>query len=192
MFVVAIVLLFAAGSVDLLDAGIGLMLLAFFLLSWFYPVAFEVWWNGQTPGKRATDLRVVCDDGTPISIPKSIVRNFLRVADVLPTGYAVGLVCCLIDPSSRRLGDLAAGTLVVYASPIEHQSQIDPGIAPLSPPIALDLAEERALISYAERSKLLTSERVEELAQTLVPLAGSERTSEKLIRMAAWLQGNHR
>ena len=141
------------------------MLLATFLLSWFYPVFFEVWWNGQTPGKRATDLKVVCDDGTPVSFSKSIVRNFLRAADMLPTGYAVGLICCLIDPSFRRLGDLAAGTLVVYASPVEHQSQ---------------------------RSKLLTAERAHELAQILAPLAGPERTGERLIRMAAWLQGSHR
>lgn len=191
LIITTIVILVAGGSIGL-GAASGLFFLAIFLISWFYPVVFEVWWNGQTPGKRATDLKVVCNDGTPISVSKSITRNFLRVADILPAGYAVGLLCCLIDPSFRRLGDLAAGTLVVYASPVEHQSQLDPGIAPLSPPVALDLAEERALISYAERSRLLTTERADELAQNLVPLAGAERTREKLIRMAAWLQGSHR
>ena len=190
--ILGFVLIFAGAFTNLFAASMGLLLLLVFLLNWFYPVYFEVWHDGQTPGKRVTDLRVVCDDGTPVTLSRSIARNFLRVADMLPTGYAVGLICCLIDPSFRRLGDLAAGTLVVYASPIEHQTRFDPGLAPLTPPVSLDLNEERALISFAERSALLTPERADELAQILLPLTGRDRPREKLVRMAAWLQGRHR
>ena len=96
--------------------GQGLMLLGFFLLEWFYPVFFELR-SGATPGKRAMGLRVVHDDGTPVGAVASVIRNLLRVADFLPLFYAAGLVSCLVDRDFRRLGDLAAGTLVVHSEP---------------------------------------------------------------------------
>lgn len=84
-----------------------------FALLWGYYIFFELWWNGQTPGKRLTGLRVIRSDGTPITLTESIIRNLVRLVDFLPLFYGVGIVAMFIDRQSRRLGDFAAGTLVV-------------------------------------------------------------------------------
>lgn len=81
---------------------------------WAYPTLFEVAWNGQTPGKRALALRVVRQDGGAVGLPASLVRNLLRVADLLPGFGGLGIVAVLVDTHGRRIGDLAAGTLVVH------------------------------------------------------------------------------
>jgi uncharacterized RDD family membrane protein YckC len=81
---------------------------------WAYPTVFELAWHGQTPGKRALGLRVVRQDGGAIGLPASVVRNLLRVADLLPGFGGLGIVVCLLDSHGRRIGDLAAGTLVVH------------------------------------------------------------------------------
>lgn len=85
-----------------------------FALFWGYYVFFEVTWNGQSPGKRRVGLRVIRIDGTPISLAESVIRNLIRLIDFLPLYYAIGLVTMFVNQQSRRLGDLAAGTLVVY------------------------------------------------------------------------------
>lgn len=87
-----------------------------FLTIWGYFLFFEWRWNGQTPGKRWTKIRVIRRDGTPVSITEVAIRNLVRVVDFLPLGYGVGLVTMFIHPQSARLGDLAAGTLVVRES----------------------------------------------------------------------------
>jgi len=87
--------------------------LAIFGLTWGYYIFFELIWNGQTPGKRWAGLRVIRIDGTPITVVDSLIRNLVRVIDFMPLYYAVGLVTMFLDAQSRRLGDLAAGTLVI-------------------------------------------------------------------------------
>jgi len=89
----------------------GLIAFAFF---WGYYIFFEMLWNGQSPGKRWAGLRVIRTDGTPITLTESIVRNLVRLVDLMPAYYGVGVVTMFINSQSRRLGDLAAGTLVVY------------------------------------------------------------------------------
>lgn len=84
-----------------------------FALLWGYYIFFELAWNGQSPGKRWAGLRVIRADGTPIALSESIIRNLVRLVDFLPLAYGVGVVAMFIDSRSRRLGDLAAGTLVV-------------------------------------------------------------------------------
>jgi len=80
-------------------------------------------WNGQSPGKRWTGLRVIRADGTPITLSESFIRNLTRLVDFLPAAYGVGIITMFIDKKSRRLGDLAAGTLVVHdRAPISIQS----------------------------------------------------------------------
>jgi uncharacterized RDD family membrane protein YckC len=91
-----------------------------FLLFWGYHVFFEVRHEGQTPGKRMCRLRVVDGRGLPIDARQSLVRNLIRTLDMIPFG-GLGMVCCLSDPHQRRLGDLAAGTLVVE----EHREVAD-------------------------------------------------------------------
>jgi uncharacterized RDD family membrane protein YckC len=79
---------------------------------WGWDVAWEVFWRGQTPGKRALGLRVVRADGAPVGPVESIVRNALRAVE-LPLGYAPGVLMVALGPRRQRLGDLVAGTLVV-------------------------------------------------------------------------------
>jgi uncharacterized RDD family membrane protein YckC len=83
-----------------------------FVLCGYY-VAFEVLWNGQTPGKRALGLRMVHVSGRPISFGASAVRNLLRLVDFLPAAYGVGFLVMFFDKRARRLGDMAAGAMAV-------------------------------------------------------------------------------
>lgn len=85
-----------------------------FLVHWGYFTLFEAFWNGQTPGKKICKLRVIRDSGRQITLFESMTRNFLRIIDELPGIYAVGVVTMLCNPQNKRLGDLAAGTLVIH------------------------------------------------------------------------------
>jgi uncharacterized RDD family membrane protein YckC len=87
--------------------------LALLALTWGYHVYFEVKHQGQSPGKRLAGIRVVDGRGLPLGVEQSFVRNAVRVLDALPIGYAVGALVCHFDPLHRRLGDIAADTLVV-------------------------------------------------------------------------------
>ena len=102
--------LFAAGAQNL--AAI-LWLTLYFLLIFGYYIIFETLWNGQTPGKRAMNIRVIKTSGYPIGFVEALVRNLVRIVDALPTAYLIGAVTMFISPESRRLGDYAAGTIVV-------------------------------------------------------------------------------
>ena len=94
-----------------------------FLFYWGYYIFFEMLWNGQSPGKRWVGLRVLRTDGTPITLVESLIRNLVRVIDLMPFAYGIGIISMFIDEKSRRLGDLAAGTLVVQdRAPISIQS----------------------------------------------------------------------
>jgi uncharacterized RDD family membrane protein YckC len=95
------------------QASMGVVLLVAFVVEWAYYVFFETVWSGRTPGKRALSLRVVTERGHPLAFADSLLRNLLRAADFLPGAYALGLVVMGRDPRFRRLGDLAAGTLVI-------------------------------------------------------------------------------
>jgi uncharacterized RDD family membrane protein YckC len=89
---------------------------------WGYYIFFEMLWNGQSPGKRWVGLRVIRADGTPITLSESLIRNLARLVDFLPAAYGIGIVTMFIDKQSRRLGDFAAGTLVVQdRAPITMQ-----------------------------------------------------------------------
>ena len=92
---------------------VALLVVASFLVWFGYDVAFETLASGRTPGKRAAGLRVVRLGGGPVGFLGSAVRNLLRLVDSLPGIYAVGAVCVLFSRRNQRLGDLAAGTLVV-------------------------------------------------------------------------------
>ena len=89
------------------------LVVASFLVFFGYDVAFEALASGRTPGKRAAGLRVVRLRGEPVGFVASAVRNLLRLVDSLPGIYAVGAACILFSSRNQRLGDLAAGTLVV-------------------------------------------------------------------------------
>jgi uncharacterized RDD family membrane protein YckC len=92
---------------------IAVMGLIGFALFWGYYIYFELRWNGQSPGKRRMHLRVVRTDGMPITLSESLIRNLVRLIDFLPASYGLGLIVMFINSQTRRLGDLAAGTLVI-------------------------------------------------------------------------------
>ncbi len=84
-----------------------------FVILWGYYIAFEMLWNGQSLGKRLLGLRVVREGGRPITFTASAIRNLVRFVDFLPIVYGIGVVVMFIDTRARRLGDLAAGVVVV-------------------------------------------------------------------------------
>jgi len=170
--------------------GVGIMLVAFFLVEWFYPVLFEVLRDGATPGKRSMGIKVVHDDGTPIGWSASLVRNLLRAVDFLPMLYGFGIVTMLLNRDFKRLGDLAGGTLVIHADRLGTPPAL-PGAKPEPPPLALDSAEQHALVRFAERANTLTPERAEELADILAPLTGTrgEPGIRRVLQYANYLVG---
>jgi uncharacterized RDD family membrane protein YckC len=100
--------LFNAGQLALLVE----LILSFILLAGYFLIS-EAAMNGQTVGKRAVRLRVVGDQGEPLTIGQAMVRNFIRIVDFLPAFYAVGILVMFANRRAKRLGDFAAGTLVV-------------------------------------------------------------------------------
>jgi uncharacterized RDD family membrane protein YckC len=93
---------------------LAVLVITVFLLFYGYFMAFEAFWHGQTPGKRLIGLRVLSVTGRPARIDEAILRNLLRVVDQLPGVYAIGIVTMLVSARNQRLGDLAAGTVVVH------------------------------------------------------------------------------
>lgn len=167
--------------------GMAFMLIGFFFLEWFYPVVFEVN-TGATPGKKAMGLVVIHDNGTPVSFSASLIRNLLRVADFLPLLYGVGLVSMLASRDFQRLGDMVAGTLVVYRQQQAETVSI-PEVTPVPPPPHLSVDELRTLIAFAERSRELSEERRIELAEQFTALTGlhGEAAVNELYAYANWL-----
>ena len=94
--------------------GPALFTLVLFALYWGYYAFFEWVWDGQTPGKRVASIRVVKESGRPADGMAVVLRNLLRAVDILPFGYAVGIICMMFNRQSRRLGDIVAGTVVVH------------------------------------------------------------------------------
>jgi uncharacterized RDD family membrane protein YckC len=106
--------LLLADFVDLAHGWVAALFVGFsFAVFWGYYILFELMWNGQSPGKRWAGVRVVRRDGTPITLVESLIRNLVRVVDFMPVAYGLGIVTMFIHPQTCRLGDLAAGTLVV-------------------------------------------------------------------------------
>ncbi len=189
---VAVVFAVMMVALPLGHAGMGLALIAAFFAEWLLPAWFEASWQGQTPGKRALGLAVLNDDGTPVRWPAALTRNLLRAVDFLPLMYGIGLATMLANRDFKRLGDLAAGTLVVYQSGKSSQERKFPDAQPIAPPFHLDLEEQRAVLELAERAASLTRERLEELAELPGPLVGrldGARAAAHLIGMANYLLG---
>lgn len=169
------------------EMGTAAMLILFFGIEWFYPVVFEVR-SGMTPGKKAMGIWVIHDNGTPVSLGSSLVRNLLRAADFFPFFYAAGLLTMLFNREFKRLGDLAAGTLVVYRDRGDRRSAI-PDADPLPIPMGLDFQGQEALLDFAERDATLSVDRKVELANLLYSVTGraGEPAVRQLYGYANWL-----
>ena len=168
-------------------AGMGIILVLSFLMEWFYPVIFEVY-SGATPGKKAVGLCVVHDNGTPVYFVSSILRNLLRVADFFPLFYCTGLISMLLNSEFKRLGDMAAGTLVVYKENSKKLTKIIKCKAK-PPPADLRINEQQTILDFAERHQILSKERCIELAQILYGLTGKSGSQavNEIYSYANWL-----
>jgi uncharacterized RDD family membrane protein YckC len=95
--------------------AVALVIFIVFLLFWGYFTLFEAFWNGRTPGKWAAGIRVIQRSGRAIGLFESMARNLVRYIDMQPLPfYAVGVIAIFVTRQHQRLGDLAAGTLVVH------------------------------------------------------------------------------
>lgn len=135
-------LVFAGLILVLVLAGAGgyaadaIVAVVVFAMLFAYPVAFELGAGGRTPGKRWSNLRVVGDDGSPVTFRASALRNILRLVDILPGLYLVGTVAIFVTRNNQRLGDLAAGTLVV------REPRTRRVVEPPAPPISEEVEPE--------------------------------------------------
>lgn len=121
----ALAIVTAAGA-DYLNSGyvVAVYLVAVFLVLFAYDIVLETWNRGRTVGKLAAGLRVVRAGGEPEGFLTAAVRNFLRLADFLPAFYVVGTISILTTRRNQRLGDLAAGTIVVR----ERRATVAPAV----------------------------------------------------------------
>ena len=173
--------------------GVAFMLILFFGLEWFYPVAFELTSSAATPGKRVFGLKVVMDNGLPITPAASVTRNVLRAADFLPFGYGFAIASMLLRTDCKRLGDIAAATLVVH-EPRAIPRMMLLKIPPLAPARPLAPDDQAVLVAFAARANLLTSERVDELAALAASVSGDAGRSggdvtRRVLGVAQWVLG---
>jgi uncharacterized RDD family membrane protein YckC len=142
LFVVAAAGLGAAGAMSLATGRfttvilLAVTALGLFAIATGYFMLFEILWNGQTPGKRALGLRVIRESGYPIRPVDSVIRNLVRVVDWLPLFYGLGVLLMLFNGRSKRLGDFAAGTIVVREGTRRALSSLAPAPEP-----AMDMAD---------------------------------------------------
>ena len=156
--------------------GLWFLFIVNFILDWFYYIIFELVWNGQTPGKRIMGIRVVNNDGTPVTAGGSFIRNLLRFADGFFYLYLIAFICMSLSPGFRRIGDWAGGTLVIYTSrsrlPQRFSSSLQNTSAikwlkdfPVQTPLTkLGFEEKQGLLIFARRYPLLGKKRADEIA----------------------------
>jgi uncharacterized RDD family membrane protein YckC len=181
----------AAGFIG--GLGVALWIVLIFALEWLYPVVFELLPGGATPGKRAFRLKVVMDDGLPVTPAASVARNLLRTADFLPLGFGFAIVSMLVRADCKRLGDIAAATLVVY-EPRKARRMIRDEIPPLLPAIQLTSERQAAIVALAARAPRLTPERLDELAALAAVVSGDggragPDVTRRVLGVAQWVLG---
>jgi uncharacterized RDD family membrane protein YckC len=126
---------------------IAVIILSTFLLLWGYFIFWETVWSGQTPGKRLCGIRVLRDGGFPIDFRAAFLRNIVRYADFLPFFYGVGALTMFISKESKRLGDYAAGTIVVADARKGRPVKEAPAPAPARPSPEYRLLGDPALLN---------------------------------------------
>ena len=167
--------------------------LAGFIVMWFYMVIFELGNRGRSPGKLILGLQVVLADGSPINAPASLLRNLLRAFDFL---FGIGLVVPLFNNGFRRLGDIVANTLVVYAPQRLAARQGKPDFSEVearAPQRILGPEAADIILSYARRRKSFSSELREELAKSAANVflfdSPEEDAEKAALALAAWYAG---
>jgi uncharacterized RDD family membrane protein YckC len=181
---------FAFGSPGLFGVFIGLFLVILFLVHWFYGSLLEAVWNGQTLGKRAMRIRVLTVQGQPIRAWQAVLRNVLRAVDAMPVIplipaffglaelslplFAVGLLWAALNDRFQRLGDWAAGTMVVVdeTAPLGgvlkfRDSRVVAMAESIPPSFQATRTLGLALSLYVQRRKVLSAARRREIARHL-------------------------
>ena len=174
------------GSLGLFGSFVGLYFVVLFLVQWFYGGLLEAVWNGQTLGKRAMHIRVVTIHGQPIRAWQAVLRNVLRIVDAMPPAplfagssefvllFLVGLVSAALSDRYQRLGDMAAGTMVVVdqtsrlAGVLKFRDERVAQIAELIPAgFQVNRTLGLALSLYVQRRKVLSRARRLEISRHL-------------------------
>ena len=193
--------------------GAILLAIGYFFFDWLYGLFFETLWNGRTPGKSVSGLRVISIDGRPISAYQATIRNFLRAADLAPFASlqmftadappfywiptaGVAVLCMLMTKRMQRLGDLAAGTMVViderkWVPPKLklNDPAIDRLLGEISPSFRMSRTMLRTVALYVERRGRLPVSRRREmsalLANALMEKAGVPPTTDPDLLLSA-------
>ena len=194
-WIIRLAILYAAGMLAAVMGGIGIAfwLILLFALEWLYPVSFELTPSGATPGKRAFGLRVVMDSGLPVTPAASVIRNLLRAADFLPFGFGFAIVSMLIRRDCKRLGDIAAATMVVHEPRAAHRIALE-NVPPVVPVKPLTPEDQAAVIALAARAPTLTAERLDELAALAATVSGDAgragpHVTRRVLGVAQWVLG---
>ena len=194
-WVIRLAIIYAAAIATEIFGGIGMAfwLILLFALEWFYPTAFELSAGGATPGKRVFGLKVVMDNGLPTTPAASVTRNLLRVADFLPFGYGFAVVSMLLRRDCKRLGDVAAATLVVHVPRVVSR-HVTTNVPPVAPALPLRPADQAAIVALAARAPTLTAERLDELAALAARASGDAgragpEVTERVLGVAQWVLG---
>ena len=168
---------------DLSGVAVAALIVVVFLVQFGYDVLFETLASGRTPGKRWTGLRVVKMGGAPIGFVTSALRNLLRIVDALPGFYLVGILSVLFTKNNQRLGDLAAGTIVVRE---RRQSTALPPLAAPGPAPADSTLYDVSAVSAEE---LATVRRFLDRRATLTPEARDRLGREMASRLGPKVVG---
>jgi uncharacterized RDD family membrane protein YckC len=194
-WLIRLAIMYAAAMAVAFTGGIGVAFwfILFFALEWFYPVAFELTTSGATPGKRVFGLKVVMDNGLPVVPAASLTRNLLRAADFLPFLYGFAIVSILVRRDCKRLGDIAAATIVVHEPRAVPRITLD-DVMPVMPSMSLAPQDQAAVIALAVRAPRLTAERLDELAALAATVSGDAGRSgpevtRRVLGVAQWLLG---
>jgi uncharacterized RDD family membrane protein YckC len=174
------------------DIGLVILMVTGFAALFVYPIAGEVLWNGRTVGKKAAGLRVVTVDGGPVGFTTSAIRNILRLIDILPGAYAVGTVAVLVTKRSQRLGDLAAGTMVVRDRTAQAAATAGFSTAPIAPmwdPAALPPETAAWDVSAVTADELATVRAFLDRRWTLAPPARAHLAVELATRLHPKVSG---
>lgn len=169
--------------------GNGLLLVCYFVVDWFYPVIFELT-KGATPGKSVYNLRVVYDNGLPITVQGSVIRNLFRSVDFLPFGYLLGATTLMISDKKQRLGDIVAGTMVIHREEVvTYNDDTNLHTNPIS--LSLNAEEQATVVAFTERMHQFSEERQQEIANILSPVlqCDGKEAVEKLKSIGANLIG---
>lgn len=148
--------------------AIAIVVAIVFMIFFGYFIAFETFWNGQTPGKRALGIRTVRDGGYGVDFGAALVRNLIRVGEFALGFYAFSALSMLVSSENKRLGDIAAGTIVVRDARLAMPKRLFEQPEPQYGATRYLSGEERALVRrFLERRNALTAPRRRELAAQL-------------------------